>query len=142
MKVVLLEDIKGKGKINEVKEFANGYANFLIKDGKAELYDEAGKKHLAERLAYIEKVDTENRESAAIKKTWLENTILLFSRSLSPNGRLTKAVTKQDIIDRLPCAVDHKKMEMDTIKLAGKYDIQVKLYKDISATLHVEVVGE
>ena len=35
MKVIMLEDVKGKGKKGEVKDFPNGFANFLIKQNKA-----------------------------------------------------------------------------------------------------------
>ena len=52
MKIILLEDVKGKGKKDEIKELPNGYANFLIAKKLALLANEENLKKLADKKAY------------------------------------------------------------------------------------------
>ena len=51
MKVILIADVKGKGKKGEVKDFQAGYANFLVKSGLAKVASEGNMKVLEEEKA-------------------------------------------------------------------------------------------
>jgi len=142
MKVILLEDIKGKGKTLDIKDFANGYANFLISQGKAEPATEL---NLAKRQRDIDRAIDEANDF--LQMCWeqddqLKGKVFTFYRKPMPDGSANKAVTKKDLMPELVKIVpglEAKQIMMDNIKTFGKHDINIKLHKEVISKIFVEV---
>ncbi len=140
MKLILLEDIKNKGKELDIKDFANGYANFLIKEGKAVL---ATEENLAKRQKEIDRrLDLENDELHLAQRVFddINNKTFVIKRVMTPKGTPSESVTKNDICELINNpAVDSKMLKTDVIKTFGLFDIKVKLHKNVEATIKVKV---
>ena len=141
MKVILLEDIKGKGLKQDIKEFANGYANFLIKSGKA---IPATKENLVQREKDIERAIEEENDYILYcyhKADELKDKVFTFSRKAMPDGSPNRAVTKKDLLPLLN-DIDSTQVIMNNIKAFGKHEITIKLHKQVSFSIIVDVIVE
>ena len=150
MKVIFLQDVKGKGEKGEVKEVAVGYAqNFLLKKGLAveatpqamsELRGKTNAKNKedAEILAEAEKLKEiiEAEEFEVIIKSKAGEDSRLFGSI--PSKQIADALEKQHNIK-----VDKRKMDLkQPIKALGYTNVPTKLHKDVVAKLRVHVIAE
>lgn len=145
MKVVLIQDVKGQGKKNDIIDVSDGYArNFLfprklaiVADAKA-INDVKNKKSSEEHKIELEKANA--REIA----TKLGETKVVISAEAGKDGRFYGAITSKDISDALKAQakldIDKRKIALDApIKAFGTYIVDVKLYSGISGKLNVQV---
>lgn len=142
MKVILLKDIKGTGKKGDVIEASDGFArNFLLPKNLAEEANASNVHTLnlkkeAERRKKIE--ETENAQKLADE---LKGKVIKMSAKAGNNGRLFGAITSKDIAaqikNQLKIDVDKKKVVTDTIRQLGEYEIELKLYPEISTKIKV-----
>ncbi|MBE6624811.1 MAG: 50S ribosomal protein L9 [Ruminococcaceae bacterium] len=145
MKVVLIQDVKGQGKKNDIINVSDGYArNFLfprklaiVADAKA-INDVKNKKSSEEHKIELEKANA--REIA----TRLGETKVVISAEAGKDGRFYGAITSKDISDALKAQakldIDKRKIALDApIKAFGTYIVDVKLYSGISGKLNVQV---
>ncbi len=144
MKVVLLADVKGKGKKGELCNVSDGYArNFLFPKNLAIEANAAAMSELKSREEA--KVHHKNEEIAAAKDiaAKLEGKTVVIKAKAGANGKLFGSVTSKEItaeIDKtLGITVDRKKMTVSDIKNFGEYTAEIKLYTGISAKLTVKV---
>jgi len=144
MKVILLKDVKGQGKKDDVVEVSDGYArNFLIKNGLAKQASSTGinsiqiAKAAEERRKAIEKA-----EAVELAKK-LESMSVVVEIKAGETGKLFGALNTQAIADALSkqgVTIDKKKIVLaDPIKAVGDYVITVKPYAEVSAKLKVTV---
>lgn len=143
MKVVLLKDIKGKGKKGDIINASDGYAlNYLIpqgfaKAGTASNLNEANQ--AKEAKAYH---DEQNRLKAIELKNVLEKTPIKLQVKYGANGKVFGSITNKEIseeLQRLGIEVDKKKIETDAIKNVGDYQIKVRLHPTVVATINVNI---
>ena len=148
MKVLLIKDVKGLGKVGEVKEVKDGYGqNFLIGKGLAKAAtNEVLKKHASaeRRKAESEAQEIEDLKALAEKLDKLKVTI---SKKLGNTGHLFGSVTKDEIAhalkDQHGIEIDKKHINhKEAIKMTGSHDLDFKLGHAMHATIHLEVVGE
>ena len=147
MKVLLIKDVKGLGKIGEIKEVKDGYGqNFLIGKGFAKL---ATTDVVRQYEAKVRKdAELEAQEIARLKEieAKLKDVTIKITRALGANGSLFGAITKDEIAHELESRaymIDKKAIELDKpIKATGIYDISAKLGHGIHAHFKVEVIGE
>ena len=147
MKVVLLADVKGQGKKNDVINVSDGYArNFLL---PRKLAVEADAKVLGEIKSREEsrkhKIEVETAEAKALAAK-LDSILVKIPASSGADGRLYGSITAKDIAEHLEknygITVDKRKIALaDPIRAYGQYDLDVKLYTDVSGKLHVLVCG-
>ena len=145
MKVVLIADVKGLGKKDEVKEVSDGYArNFLF---KKKLAIEADAKALNEiknkEASRQHKIDVERAEAKAIAEK-LKNITVKIVAPAGSDGRLYGSVTSKDIAEKLErdhgIVIDKRKLTLtENIKAHGTYVADVKLYTDVSGKVTVKV---
>ena len=147
MKVILLSDVKNVGKKGEVVNTSDGYArNFLF---PRKLAQEA----TAENLHILNaKKETERRKKLAeIEEAQkiaekLKNKEIKITTKTGDNGRLFGAITSKDVAELINkeygTEVDKKKIVMDTLKLVGSYDIEVKIYPEVSTKMKVVIAAE
>lgn len=148
MKVILLADVKGKGKRDQIIEVPDGYArNYLFAKKLAVAADNKALNELRGREA--SKQHKHDVEKAAAQETakQLETITLVLKRKAGVDSKLYGAVTNKEITQQLKqdynLDVDKKKLSMDApIKTFGIYKIKAKLFSDVSATITVQVVEE
>lgn len=145
MKVVLLQDVKGQGKKDEVIEVSDGYArNYLL---PRKLGVEADAKILnaikGKEAAKQHKIDVETAEAKALAAR-LDTLLIKITASSGADGRLYGSITAKDIAEKLEkdydIRIDKRKLQLsDPIRAYGKYDLDIKLYADIVGHVHVLV---
>ena len=147
MKVIFLQDVKGKGKRGEVKEVPTGFAqNFLIKKNLAK---EATGKAMAELKGQVkaeQKAEAEILAEAQALKAELEkeSTIVEIKEKVGADGRLVGAINSKKIADALNeqfnLKLDKHKIQLEyPLKAIGLKDVPVKLHKDVTATIRVKI---
>ena len=145
MKVILLQDIKGTGKKNQILEISDGYArNFLL---PRKLAREA----TAEAINSVEKSKSADAHRAEVKKAEaekmardLKGKVIQLSVRGGENGKIYGSVTNDQIAsamkEQLGIDVDKRKIEIEEpIKNAGQSFFTLKLLAGISTRLIVNV---
>ena len=147
MKVIFLEDVKGKGKKGEIKEVPTRYAqNFLIKknlakEANAQAIGELRGKQKSQEKAHAEMV----AEAQAIKaKLEEETTVVAFTEKVGPDGRTFGSITNKKIADELQkqfgLKIDKRNIKVDSpIRSIGLIDVPVKIYQDVTSVIRLRV---
>ena len=145
MKVILLQDIKGKGKKGQMLELSDGYArNFLLPRKLAvEATPDAINTMRMNDKAAAEKAAKERAEALEISKKLRELTVTVTAKG-GGAGKLFGSVTSQEIADALKAksgiTLDKRKIVLsDPIKNVGTYTVQCKLGYEITAPLTVKI---
>ncbi|WP_119316909.1 50S ribosomal protein L9 [Companilactobacillus formosensis] len=147
MKVIFLEDVRGKGKKGELKNVADGYAqNFLIKNKKAiEATKQNVAKLKAEQNREAKDYEAEKEEAKKIKvQIEDDKTVVEILAKAGTDGRLFGSVTTKKIAEELNkqygLKVDkHKMVLSDGVKSLGYINVPVKLFEGVEATIRVHV---
>ncbi len=145
MKVILLQDVKGKGKKGQLLEVSDGYArNFMLPKKLAmEATPDAINTMRMNDKATQERIAREKAEAMAISKKLRELTITVTAKG-GGAGRLFGSVTNQEIADALAkqanIKLDKRKIVLsETIKNVGTYTATCKLGYEITAPLTVKI---
>ena len=145
MKVILLQDVKVKGKKGQMIEVSDGYArNYMLPRKMAlEATADAVNTMRMNDKAAAEKAARERAEALEISKKLREMTLVVTARG-GGAGKLFGSVTNQEIADALKAksgiALDKRKIVIsDPIKTVGTYTVQCKLGYEISAPLTVKI---
>ena len=144
MKVYFLEDVKGLAKKGEIKDLKDGYANFLIRDKKASVYNNKTK-DLIDAIILEEKVNASlEKIQAELDKAKLESKVLIFKRALNKKGKLDKAVSKKEVIEKIKemfdLDVDSRKLDLPDISLINtSYTAVLKLPQSVRANIIIQV---
>ena len=146
MKVILLEDIKGVGKKDEVINASDGYArNFLFPKNLAlEATKDNMLKLQAKQQANQRKKDLEKEDAMKVAAK-LKDLILKIEVKSGENGKIFGGVTAKEIAENLDSQyqikIDKKKIAMkETIKNLGTYTVDIKLYEGVVGKLRVQVI--
>ena len=147
MKVVLLQDVKGQGKKDDVINVSDGYArNFLFPKKLAAEADakvmneiknkEASKQHKIELEKQAARDTAAKLQSAVVK--------LKIQAGAAGDGKMYGSVTTKDIAEALAAQhkieIDKRKIVLDApIKSYGTYALDVKLYPEITGKINVVV---
>jgi large subunit ribosomal protein L9 len=142
MKVILLQDVKSVGKKGEVVNASDGYArNFLFPKKLAQEANDVNmhilnKKNEADRKKKLAEIEEAQKVANELK----DKEVIIYAKS-GDNGRLFGAITTKDISQemekQLNVTIDKKKIVVNTIKTMGLYDVEVKLYPEISTKIKV-----
>ena len=145
MKVVLLADVKGQGKKDQVIEVSDGYArNFLFPKKLAVQADSKAMNEIRTREAAQEYRIQEERKAATAVATRLSSITVKIKCAAGADGRLYGAVTAKDVAEVLEreysIKVDKRKITMaEQIRSYGVYSAEVRLYADIVGKFSVVV---
>ncbi len=145
MKVILLQDVKGKGKKGQMLEVSDGYArNYMLprKIAVEATADAVNTMRMNDKAA-AEKAAKERAEALEISKQLRAMTLTVTAKG-GGAGRLFGSVTNQEIADALKAktgiAIDKRKIVIsDPIKSVGTYTVTCKLGYEISAPLTVKI---
>ncbi len=148
MKVILLDNIKGVGKKDEIINASDGYArNYLL---PKKLAVEANSENLSKlnnkKEAASYKRDVEKKEAEELAKK-IKGIMLKIKVKAGENGKIFGGVTSKEISDNLKSQynilVDKKKIDLkETIKTLGEFNVDIKLFEGVIAKLKVEVISE
>ena len=145
MKVILLQDVKGKGKKGQMIEVSDGYArNFMLPKKMAiEATADAINTMRMNDKATQERIAREKAEALATSRKLREMTLIVKAKG-GGAGRLFGSVTNQEIADALKASsgisLDKRKIVIaDPIKNVGTYTVICKLGYEISAPLTVKI---
>ena len=148
MKVILLADVKGQGKKNEVIEVSDGYGkNFLIPRKLAKLADaQSVNDAKTKESARLYRLETEKKDAQELAEK-LKKITVTIKACCGGDGRLYGSVTAKDISERLAAdygiTLDKRKLVVkDPIKAYGKYALEVRLYPEVTGTLNLLVTAE
>ena len=147
MKVIFLEDVKGKGKKGEIKEVPTGYAqNFLIKknlakEANAQAIGELRGKQKSQEKAHAEMVAEAQAMKAKLEE---EATVVAFTEKVGPDGRTFGSITNKKIADELQkqfgLKIDKRNIKVDSpIRSIGLIDVPVKIYQDVTSVIRLRV---
>lgn len=145
MKVILLQDVKGKGKKGQMLEVSDGYArNFMLPRKIAvEATADAVNTMRMNDKATQERIAREKAEAMEISKKLRDLTVVVTAKG-GGSGRLFGSVTNQEIADALKAksgiSLDKRKIVMaEPIKNVGTYTVTCKLGYEITAPLTVKI---
>ena len=144
MKVILLQDVKGKGKKGQMIEVSDGYArNFMLPKKLAiEATADAINTMRMNDKATQERIAREKAEALATSKKLREMTVVVKAKG-GGAGRLFGSVTNAEIADALAkqgVKLDKRKIVLnETIKNVGTYTATCKLGYEITAPLTVKI---
>ena len=145
MKVILLQDVRGKGKKGQMLEVSDGYArNYMLPRKIAiEATADAVNTMRMNDKATQERIAKEKAEAMEVSKKLREMTVVVNAKG-GGNGRLFGSVTNQEISDALKAktgiALDKRKIIItDAIKNVGTYTVTCKLGYEITAPLTVKI---
>ena len=145
MKVILLTDVKGKGKKGQMIEVSDGYArNYMLprKLAQEATADAVNTMRMNDK-ATAERQARERAEAVAISKQLRELTLVVKAKG-GGAGRLFGAVTTTEIADALKknagITIDKRKLVLDeNIKNVGTYTVKAKLGYEIVGQFNVKI---
>ena len=144
MQVIFIKDLKNQGKKGEIKEVKDGYAkNFLIKQGYAVQKTTESTKILDKQIEQEKKDDIKNRKDAEVLKLKLEKEVFKFRVKTGEHDKVFGSVSTKQIKEELDKKYKINKNQIlmeNPLSTLGFHNININLYKDINATIKVELI--
>ncbi len=145
MRVIFIKDVKGQGKIGQIKEVKDGYAqNFLIKKGYAVIANATNIDKLNEQNAKRQALEESNKQEALNQKEKLEKVTLTFKVKTGDKDKVFGSVSVKQIkeeLTKLGYKIDKSKILInESLSSLGFHKIEVELYKDVYATVKVHLI--
>ena len=146
MELILLQDVEKLGFKDEIVTVKNGFGrNFLIPQGKAVLATAAARKVLAENLRQRAKKEDKIIADANTKAEAINSmTVKIAAKTIEGGKQLFGSITSNHLADELEKMghqVDRKFIKLNNIKSVGVYDAEIRLHREVKASLTVEVVA-
>ena len=149
MEIILKQDVKNLGHKDDIVKVKDGYAaNYLIPQGMAIMATTTAKKVHAENLKQRAHKEAKIRDDATALAAKLEGLTVKLETRVSSTGKIFGSINNIQVADALAAMgyeVDRKNIAVtgeDNIKEVGTYEAVVKCYRDIKATVKLEVVAE
>ncbi len=142
MKVILLEDVKGKGKKDSVIDVSDGYANnYLIKNKLAVLYTKSSKNILEQELQERKEQEEELIANLNKVKEKLENKSIHFKVNTGKSDRVFGNISSKQIIEKLKQEgynIDKKSLKIENnIDTLGTHKIEIELHKKVRFSINI-----
>ncbi len=147
MEVILREHIDHLGRRGEVVKVANGYArNYLLPRKLALQATEGNKKHIERERKIFDAREAEEKGVAEALAARLTAVECVIARKVGETAALYGSVTSADIAELFAARgfeIDKRKIQLhEAIKALGEYDVPVKLHREVTAHIKVQVVAE
>ena len=147
MELILREDIDNLGRRGDVVQVKGGYGrNYLLPRKLAMTVTPGARKVIEQEKAAAVRRDAREQTDAQQLSTMLAQLRLTFARKAGENGVLFGSVTSHDIADALHkkgYEIDRRKVHLEEpLKQLGEATVPVRLHKEVTASITVEVVPE
>ncbi len=149
MEIILKQDVPHLGHKDDVVVVKNGYAtNYLIPQGFAIMATPSAKKVHAENLRQRAHKEAKLRADAEALAAKMEGLQVTVATKVSASGKIFGSVNNIQVAEALAAKgfeMDRRNITIvgeDKLQEVGIYDAVVKCYKDIKATIKVEVIAE
>jgi len=147
VEVLLREDVEHLGRRGQIVRVKAGYArNYLLPRGLAVLATAANVRAIEQEKQLLERREARERAHAEALAERLKELVLTFPRKVGDQDMLFGSVTAMDIAAALAergIEVDRRKILVEhPIKYLGEYTIPVKLHRDVTAEIRIQVVRE
>ncbi len=144
MKVILLQDVKGVGKKDQIVNAADGYARNFLFPQKLAMEATAGAMKGIEKMRKAEADrEAERRAQAMETATQLRGKTINMQVKCGSQGRLYGSITSAEVGEQLNkqhgVKIDKRDIKCENIRTTGDVEIEVKVYKDITAKMMVYV---
>ena len=144
MDIILLESINKLGKAGEIVTVKDGFAkNYLIPEKKAIIANKKNKADLENRITQINSNNDKKIVEANEIKEKLDQKKISIAMEANDDGSLYGAVSQKSVSESIYSLLEIKispdAVVLDPIKEIGETEIQVILYEDIKAILHLEI---
>jgi large subunit ribosomal protein L9 len=145
MKVILIDEIRGLGTRGDVVNVKDGYArNYLLPKNLAREATPGNLKSVEQERRKWALLAQKEKEQASKAAESVKGTKVTVQKRVGENGQLFGSVTANEIADALTAKglqVDKRRIELGhPIKTLGTHDVEVRLYRDVSAQIQVEVI--
>ena len=145
MKVILTEEIRGLGTRGEVVTVKDGYArNYLIPKNLAQEANAGNLKAIEHQRRKWALLAQEEKTAAQKAADSIKGVKIQITKRVGEQGHLFGSVTANEIADALEAkgiTVDKRRIELaHPIKNVGLHDVEVRLHRDVTASIQVEVV--
>lgn len=145
MKIILLEDVKGRGVKNQVIDVAVGYGNYLISNKKGILATDENLAQLKEDLQQAQLAAEEQKKLMQKIKEEIEEKCVNIYIKIGADGKLFGHVTTKQIVEEFEAQtgihLDKRKVSLPVdINALGVYIAVVDLHKEIKANLEINVL--
>ncbi len=147
MKVILLTDVKGTGKKDDIVNVSDGYArNFLFPRHAAVEATAGASKEIERKRAAERQREAEARAAAEEKARQLKDKVVIVKAKCGEKGRLYGSVTGQEIAaslkEQYDVSLDKRKVDLkDPIRSSGDVQVTLRLYPQVTTRVTVRVVG-
>lgn len=147
MEIILVEEMPNLGEVGDVVSVKAGYArNFLFPRGIAIPANERQKRRIAHERSILEGKIAKLKEQAAGEAGKLNNLTLTIEKASGENGKLFGSVTAMEIEALLRgqgFEIDRRRIVLpEPIKSLGDTAVEIKLHRDIRASITVSVVAQ
>jgi large subunit ribosomal protein L9 len=144
MDIILLESLNKLGKAGEIVTVKDGFAkNYLIPEKKAIIANKKNKADLENRITQINSNNDKKIVEANEIKEKLDQKKISIAMEVNDDGSLYGAVSQKSVSESIYSLLEIKispdAVVLDPIKEIGETEIQVILYEDIKAILHLEI---
>ena len=146
MKVILLQDVKGVGKKDQVVNASDGYArNFLFPQKLAVEATPGAMKGIEKMRKAEADREAERRANASATAENLRGKVVNMTVKTGSQGRLYGSITSAEIAAELKkqhgVEIDKRDIKCENIRTVGDVEFEAKIYKDISVKMVVHVEG-
>jgi len=147
MQVILLEDVKSLGKKGTIVNINDSYArNFVIPRRLGVEANKASLNDLKLKNANIQKLEAAKLANAIDMNNMINDKTVSIGIKAGKDGKVFGSITSKEVADainkKFGVDVDKKKIVMEPIKTIGIHEVVVKLHKDVSATVKINVSEE
>ena len=147
MRVILREDVPNLGKSGELVNVKDGFGrNFLLPRKLAVIASETNMRQLEHEKAVITARQAKLKAGAEEQAKKLGNVSVKIARKVGEQDKLYGSVTALDIAEALAAAghkIDRRHLHLpEPIKALGSYDVEIRMHRDVTAKVKVDVVKE
>ena len=147
MKVILIKDVRGKGKKGDIIDVATGYGNYLLTSKHAIAANTANIKALEVEKEKLSFDANKELEKAKKLKAKIEESPIKLSVKIGESGKLFGSINTKQIADEFKktysLSIDKRKINLtENIHSLGNYEVMIKLHKDVLARINLQVLEE